>query len=84
MIKCNAIDENMVKVRALATYKENSIQDNVLGFVPEPGYEFEVTEERLEVLSGKNGHNLKFVEVIEEPKKEVKEVKKVVKKKKTK
>lgn len=84
MIKCNEIGENSILVEALDTYKVNSISDNVLGYVPEPGYQFRVTKERLETLLGKNGHNLVFVKVIEEPKEEVKVEKKTIKKKKIK
>ena len=84
MIKCNEIGENSILVEALDTYKANSISDNVLGYVPEPGYQFRVTKERLETLLGKNGHNLVFVKVIEEPKEEVKVEKKTIKKKKIK
>ena len=83
MIECKAVGENTCLVEALDTYKENSIADNLLGFIPEPGYQFKVTKDRLEVLLGKNGHHLTFVKVVDEPK-EVKPVKKTVKKKKTK
>lgn len=82
MIKCEAIGEKEYLVEALDTYKEHSIADNVLGFVPNPGFQFKVTKERLEVLLGKNGHGLTFVKVIEEPKEEKVE-KKPVKKKRT-
>ena len=85
MIKCNEIGGNMYLVEALDTYKENNIADNVLGRIPMPGEQFEVSKERLEVLLGKNGHNLTFVKIIKEPEEEpIVEKKKPIKKKKTK
>ena len=85
MIKCNEIGGNMYLVEALDTYKENNIQDNVLGRIPAPGERFEVSKERLDILLGKNKHNLVFVKQVEEPKKEEpKKEKKPIKKKKTK
>lgn len=83
MIKCNEIDKSMYVVEALPTYKENSIADSVLGYIPKPGEQFEVTKERLDVLLGKNERELVFVKVIAEPKKEEVKPKKSVKKKKT-
>ena len=83
MIKCNELAGNMYLVEALDTYKTHNIQDNTLGRIPKAGERFEVTKDRLDVLLGKNAHNLVFVKVIEEPKKEEKP-KKTIKKKKTK
>ena len=83
MIKCNEIGGNMYLVEALDTYKEHSIADNTLGRIPAPGEQFEVSKERLDVLLGKNTHNLVFVKVIKEPK-EAPKGKKSVKKKRTK
>lgn len=82
MIKCNEIGGNMYLVEALDTYKENNIQDNVLGRIPAPGEQFEVCKERLEVLLGNNSHKLVFVKVIKAP--EEKQEKRTIKKKKTK
>lgn len=84
MISCNEIGENCILVEALDTYKKNAISDNVLGYVPEPGHQFRVTKERLDVLLGNNNHKLVFVKIIEEPKEETKVEKKPIKKKKTK
>lgn len=84
MIKCNEIGGNMYLVEALDTYKEHSIQDNVLGRIPAPGEQFEVSKERLDILLGKNNHQLVFVKLIKEPEEEPKKEKKPIKKKKTK
>lgn len=84
MISCNEIGEKCILVEALDTYKNNAISDNVLGYVPEPGHQFMVTKERLNVLLGNNNHKLVFVKVIEEHNEEVKAEKKTIKKKKTK
>lgn len=56
----------MKLVEALVTYKEKKVKDKELNRIPEPGEQFEVTEERLEVLLGNNSHNTAFVKVIEE------------------
>ncbi len=53
-----------MKVRALNTYKELSISDNELNRIPEAGEEFEVSEERAEVLLGNNEYNTVFVEIV--------------------
>lgn len=53
------------KVRALDTYKKMNIRDEQLNRVPEPGEEFIVSTDRLEVLSGNNSYEVKFVEVVE-------------------
>lgn len=54
------------KVIALDTYKKKLISDKELGFVPEPNYEFEVSDERLKVLLGNNGYHLTFVRLAED------------------
>lgn len=61
------------KVRALPTYKELGCTDNELGRIPQPGEIFEVSGERLEMLTdpSKNSHNRVFVEKVEADKKEV-------------
>jgi len=61
------------KVRALSTYKELGCTDNELGRIPTPGEIFEVSGERLEILTdpSKNSHNRVFVEKVEADKKEV-------------
>ena len=53
-------------VKALNTYKEQNLLDNELGFIPEEGYEWEVSKERLDVLLGENGFGMKFVEFVKE------------------
>lgn len=63
-----------VKVEALDTYKVFNVTDAVLGRVPEPGEQFEVTKERLNVLMGNNQSGKVFVKIVEP----VKEVKKAV------
>jgi len=68
------------KVRALPKYKELNVDDKNLQRIPEPGEEFEVTKERLDVLLGDNGYKEVFVEVVEEIKPE--EPKPTTKKKK--
>lgn len=87
-IECNKIGGNMYLVEALDTYKVKNIPDKVLERIPEPGEQFEVTEERLKILLGDNPYKLIFVKVVREPiKEEVKEEpkpKKTIKKKKTK
>ena len=62
-----------VKVRALAVYEQQNIQDSTLGRVPYAGEVFEVSEERYKVLSGNNDFHTKFVELVEEAKEEVKQ-----------
>lgn len=78
-----------MKVKATIESKKNNIEIGNLGIV-EPGTEFEVTEERYNILHGNNVYGLVFVEKVEEePVEEPKEVlevkaekpKKVVKKK---
>ena len=53
------------KVRALDTYKRMNVKDKQLDKVPEAGEEFIVNADRLEVLSGNNSYEVKFVEVVE-------------------
>jgi len=66
-------------VRALDTYKLKNIQDNELNKIPEKGYEWEVDQERLDVLLGNNKHKCAFVELVQ---KETKTVEKATKPKK--
>lgn len=54
-----------MKVKALKLCKELSITIPEAGGIPEEGQEFEIKEERLEVLTGKNTFGKAFVEVIE-------------------
>ena len=72
-----------MKVRATIEYKKRNISDQLLGRIPEENEIFEVSEERFEVLNGKNDYNVIFVERVEEEKVETAtpKTKKVVAKK---
>lgn len=54
------------KVKATDKYKKFNITDKELNKVPEEGEEFIVDKTRLDILTGENKHNLKFVEIVEE------------------
>lgn len=66
----------MVKVVALDTFYKNNVKAKELDRIPKAGEEFEVTDERLQVLLGDNTYKKVFVRVAEEekPKKVKKEV----------
>lgn len=66
-----------MKVRATAEYEKRNLKDAELDKIPKEGEEFEVTEERYRILSGKNPFKVKFVEKVEEPKIDKEEIKKV-------
>lgn len=67
------------KVRALDTYSKLKIKDAQFDEVLPIGYEFEVDDERLNVLLGSNKYKVPFVEEIkEEVEKVVDEVKEQV------
>ena len=70
------------KVRALDTYKRMNVRDGQLDKVPEAGEEFIVNADRLEVLSGNNSYEVKFVEVVEKIE-ETEQIETAVKKVKT-
>ena len=53
-------------VRANKQWLMDSLIDTDLGFIPQEGYEYEVTEERLEVLLGNNPYKNKYVDVVKE------------------
>lgn len=55
-----------MKVRATEEYQKRKLQDNELGRIPKAGEEFEVSEERYEVLTKTNKFNAVFVEKVEE------------------
>ena len=57
------------KVKALKTYQELKVMDKELKTIPEEGFEFEVSDERLKVLTGNNSYNITFVEEIKAKKK---------------
>lgn len=71
-----------MKVRATNKYKELNIKDNELGRIPTEGEEFEVSEERYEVLTKTNKFNTIFVEKVEEIKEKETVIKKTTRKKK--
>lgn len=53
-------------VEATDAYFENGVTDGDLGFVPRPGHQWCVDEERLEVLLGNNSSNTVYVTVVKE------------------
>lgn len=53
------------KVIALDTYKRLSVVDIEHGTVLEPGFEFEVDDNRLSVLLGNNDYETAFVKEVE-------------------
>lgn len=55
-----------MKVKATEMYKKLNIQDKKLEKIPEVGEEFEITEERYEVLTKSNQYKVAFVEKVEE------------------
>ena len=56
--------ENKILVEALDTYEKNNIKDEILGRMPKEGEQFEVTTDRLNVLTGNNSYQLVFVKEI--------------------
>lgn len=54
----------MIKVKATDAYQKKSVVDDKLGIMPKEGHEFEVTEERYNVLAGNNKYKTKFVEKV--------------------
>ena len=59
-------------VKATDKYEKLNIQDNELGRIPKEGEQWEVSEERYEVLTKTNKYNTVFVEKVraKKPKKE--------------
>lgn len=55
-------------VKATDKYEKLNLQDNELGRIPKPGEQFEISEERYEVLTKTNRFNEVFVEKVEETK----------------
>ena len=55
-----------MRVKATNKYKELNLIDNELKRMPEEGEEFEISEERFEVLTETNKFNEVFVEKVEE------------------
>lgn len=54
----------MIKVEALNTYKKLSVKDEILNRIPEEGEQFEITNERLDILLGNNSYNTAFVKLV--------------------
>ena len=77
-----------MKVKATNEFKRLGVHPIELGYIPEEGKEFEVTEERFNKLNGNNNFHTIFVKPIEEqqeePKKETHTAKKTTTKKSTK
>lgn len=57
-----------MKVKATEMYKKLNVQDKELKRIPEAGEEFEVSEERYEILTKTNPNKVVFVEKVEEVK----------------
>ena len=53
-------------VRANRQWIVDSLIDTDLGYIPREGEEYEVSEERLEVLLGNNPYRNKYVDVVKE------------------
>lgn len=56
-------------VRATDKYERLNIQDNELGRIPKEGEQWEISEERYEVLTKTNKYNTIFVEKVKTKKK---------------
>ena len=61
------------KVEALRTYTDLNVKDGELDKIIPEGFQFEVDENRLNVLLGNNTYKKAFVKLVEEPKKEIEE-----------
>ena len=72
-----------MKVKATNEYVKRNLQDVELKRIPKEGDVFEVSEERFEVLNGKNKFNAVFVEKVVEASVEVNEVDEILSAKKT-
>lgn len=62
----------MIKVEALDTYEKYALKDGELGFIPNPGHIWEITEERFKQLTERPDGRIfvkKVEEAIEKPKK---------------
>ena len=53
-------------VRATKQWMIDSLVDSDLGFMPQEGYEYEIDEDRLDVLTGNNPYSSVYVEVVKE------------------
>lgn len=54
-----------MRVKATGEFKRLGVHPKELGNIPEEGFEFEVSEERYEILKGKNDFQVVFVKAIE-------------------
>ncbi len=54
-----------MKVKATGEYEKRNLQDAELKRIPKQGEEFEVSEERFQILNSKNKYNAVFVEKVE-------------------
>ena len=54
-----------VKVKATEKYEELGVMDAVEGKILPAGYEFDVTPERFDILTGNNSYGVAFVELVE-------------------
>lgn len=59
----------MIKVKATAEYEKRNLKDKELGYIPKAGEEFEISQERFNVLNGNNFCKAIFVEEIKEEQK---------------
>lgn len=55
-----------MRVRATSASKDNNIYIKELDAIVDKGFEFDVTEDRFDILHGNNGYNLIFVEKVED------------------
>lgn len=55
-----------MKVKATNEFKKQNVKPKELDHIPEMGEEFEISEERFEVLNGRNNYKAIFVEKMEE------------------
>ena len=51
-------------VEATSIYQERNLKDGQLNRIPEKGFQWEVTPERMRILTGNNPYQLKFVRVV--------------------
>jgi len=60
-----------MKVKATGEFKRLGVNPKELDFIPEEGFEFEVSGERYEILKGNNSYKTKFVESAEKVRKPI-------------
>ena len=53
-------------IRATNQWLIDSLLDTDLGFIPQEGYEYEISEDRLDVLLGNNPYGNKYVDIVKE------------------